>query len=215
MKLTDETIPLAEAEAAQSSRELLADLTQIMLSETSDATQSTRPYYAQDHLPALPPSHSYKRTPVYSMVTTAAQAEAARLPLKDITIGSGRQDTVNLAVNTADARIALLDSRIKTTRLVEASLQNLMGATSKAYQREHSKDAEPADMSMDGTQLDTANTAEAMAVLLKKYENDAAVCNFEVDWYAPGGVSVMTAAAGTAAAHIQAQIAQRKKGRWR
>lgn len=207
------SVQLAFAEPDISTRPLTEDPTHRFLPD-DESRASRRAAYVPDHLPDLPPAHSYKRTLVYSSVSTAAQAKAARIPLKDITIGSGNKDTVDLTIDSADARIALLDSRIKTTRLVEASLQNLIRATSKASQ--NGNDIPDVDMKEDNAAEIARKANEVVATLLKRYEKDAAICNFETDWYGPGGAAVNVGGhSGNNAAQTASQIAQRKKGRWK
>ena len=127
------------------------------------------------------------------------------------------------SMTTADARITHLDSRIRTTRLVEASLQSLISATSKskAARKLTKLEAEGGDEENEAERL--ASTAsvnvnadeagqvaagatrrqtskEDAVILLERYEKDMAVCNFERDWYgaASAGLSSTAAAASQA-----------------
>ena len=164
--------------------------------------------YAPEHFPNLPPSHSYRQTPVYPPLATIDQATIAGMPLFN-PFGPERQPT-DLEQTSADVRISQLDSRIRTTRLVEASLQSLIRATTKgkAVQQSAAQDEVNAD---ENAVVQTSK--EDMAILLERYERDAAVCNFEVDWYGKGGKQ---AALADVTGQAVAQVAgQRKRGRWK
>lgn len=175
-----------------------------------DAPEDTtrRASYAPQHFPVLPPSHSYKQTPVYPSIATPDQAAIAGMPLFN-PFGPERQPT-DLEQTSADARISQLDSRIRTTRLVEASLQSLIRATTKgkAVQQAAAQDEVNAE---EGAVVQTS--MEDMAILLERYERDAAVCNFEVDWYGKGGKQ---SAIADVTGQVPTQTAgQRKRGRWK
>lgn len=167
---------------------------------------------APEHFPTLPPSHSYKQTPVYPSLATPEQAAIAGMPLLN-PFGPERQAggaAVETEQTSADVRISQLDSRIRTTRLVEASLQSLIRATTKgkAVQQAAAQDEVNAE---EGAVVQTSK--EDMAILLERYERDAAICNFEVEWYGKGGKQ---AALADVTAQTTAQIAgQRKRGRWK
>jgi hypothetical protein len=176
-----------------------------------------RASYAPDHLPFLPPSHSYKRTPVYPSIATPQQALAAGIPFVDSASADLSASTTGDSSTSADKRMSLLDERIRTTRLVEASLQNLIRATSKAGAPDpsgHAGEAQAGDaVNHDGTSV---KKDEQIITLLKKYEKDAAICNFEVEWYggarSGGAITVSEKEQGAGAGQ---QAAQRKRGRWK
>lgn len=175
-----------------------------------------RASYAPDHLPFLPPSHSYKRTPVYPSIATPQQALAAGIPFVDPTSAELSASTNGDSSTSADKRMSLLDERIRTTRLVEASLQNLIRATSKAGAPDpsgHAGEAQAGDaVNHDGTSV---KKDEQIITLLKKYEKDAAICNFEVEWYGgvrSGGAIAVGEKEGAGAGQ---QAAQRTRGRWK
>ena len=187
--------------------------------------------YALSFLPYLPPSHSYKQTPVYPSIATSSQAQAAGIPMndQDLTLTANvtsEHGVMQLERTTADKRMSQLDARIRTTRLVEASLQNLIRATSKANQQTDVAAGENA-MLLD----EIKQPKDDMGTLLKRYERDAAVCNFEVEWYGVGGNVAIANPAGvnallaTGAALENGQTdnaqtvsggqGQRKRGRWK
>lgn len=138
---------------------------------------------------------------------------------------------------SADARMVQLDAQIRTTRLVEASLQNLIRATSKASQSAHRQEDDDHeestvvdDMGNTTSVLTVKRGREDLTTLLKRYEKDAAICNFEIDWYASAAVggggggsqSAMAAVVGDTVANpgralvlAGAATQARKKGRWK
>lgn len=163
------------------------------------------------------------RTPVYASIATPEQAEVAGIPVVDMSRALEYNQPADIESQTADARITQLDARIRTTRLVEASLQNLIRATSKASQK--AKDGSGAldeGMDEDGqvTVVKRKNPKENLLVLLKKYEQDAAICNFELEWYPAGGTKPNVAESVTKDVVTRSQVnqfagPQRKRGRWK
>lgn len=220
MTLPDHDVPL-RLQPSTSTMAPEADPIVRFLPDSEDDTHR-KADYAPDFLPVLPPSHSYMRTPVYASIATPAQAEVAGIPIIDMSRALEYNQQANIEGQSADARISQLDARIKTTRLVEASLQNLLRATSKAGQ--NTKDGSITDEDMDGdasgVPVKRKQPKEHMLVLLKKYERDAAICNFELEWYPAGGLKAAVNDATGKDAVPRNQVSQfagpaRKRGRWK
>lgn len=221
----------------------IRDPAQFFLPDGEDEVARTAPY-APTHLPKLPPAHSYKRTAVFPPIADQEQAATAGMPLASAfapggaggtgdaragTSGGAHAAQLTLdaeAMTTADARITHLDSRIRTTRLVEASLQSLISATSKskAARKLTKLEAEGGDEENEAERLASSANAntnvnadeagqvaagatrrqtskEDAVILLERYEKDMAVCNFERDWY--GAASAGLASAAAAASQAQ------------
>lgn len=162
------------------------------------------------------------RTPVYASIATPEQAQVAGIPIVDMSRALEYNQQADIEGQSADARITQLDARIRTTRLVEASLQNLIRATSKASQKTIDGSAQNDDVDGDitSTLAKRKQSRENLLVLLKKYERDAAVCNFELEWYPAGGVKPNVSEAITKDAIPRTQVnqfagPQRKRGRWK
>lgn len=162
------------------------------------------------------------RTPVYASIAPPEQAEIAGIPVVDMSRALEYNQQADIEKLSADARITQLDARIRTTRLVEASLQNLIRATSKASQK--TKDVSTANEDMEMNSADSVakrkQPRENLVLLLKKYEQDAAICNFELEWYPAGGtkLTIKEPVAKDAVSRSQTnQFAgpQRKRGRWK
>lgn len=162
------------------------------------------------------------RTPVYASIATPEQAEVAGIPIVDMSRALEYNQQADIEGQTADARITQLDARIRTTRLVEASLQNLIRATSKASQKtkEGSAQDEEMDGSAQGVIAKRKQPKENLLILLKKYEQDAAICNFELEWYPAGGTKPQVSESITKDVVLRSQAnqfagPQRKRGRWK
>jgi len=220
IELQSEPSPSSTFTASEIARRFLAD-------EPNDTTR--RASCAPDFLPFLPPSHSYKRTPTFPSLSTAAQAKAAGLSLLSGQVRSKADVAADEAESTsADARMVQLDAQIRTTRLVEASLQNLIRATSQASQSAHDNDEQAQeektvvdDFGNTTSVLTFKRGREDLTTLMKRYEKDAALCNFEIDWYGSGGgagsqtSSNTNPTAGHALVLAGAASQARKKGRWK
>ncbi|CAD6572574.1 MAG: hypothetical protein CYPHOPRED_004884 [Cyphobasidiales sp. Tagirdzhanova-0007] len=176
--INDLILPPAQSESATT---VLFDPVKRFLTDSHDDTTRLASY-APSFLPFLPPSHSYKQTPVYPCIATPSQAQAAgiRLPGTDASFAGNKQERTmekSFEGTTADKRMSQLDARIRTTRLVEASLQNLIRATSKANQQPDAiVEEEPF---VEGQEIVCKQPKDDIGVLLKRYERDAAICNFE------------------------------------
>lgn len=160
------------------------------------------------------------RTPVYASIATPEQAEVAGIPIIDMSRALEYNQQADIEGQSADARISQLDARIKTTRLVEASLQNLLRATSKASTKDGAAIDEDMDEEARGAVVKRKQPKEHLLVLLKKYERDAAVCNFELEWYPAGGMKATLNDSSAKDTVPRNQISQfagpaRKRGRWK
>lgn len=164
------------------------------------------------------------QTPVYAQIAPPELAEVAGIPLVDISKALEYNQHVDIEGISADARMSQLDARIKTTRLVEASLQNLIRATSKASQKHQDINVEEEEESMQGGGAAQAiqrkqKAKENLLVLLKKYERDAGVCNFEVEWYpattTSSALSIAAKEGSMKAIGSQFVGPQKKRGRWK
>ena len=245
MRVTDQ---LPRLRTPASNARAIRDPAQFFLPDGEDEVARTSPY-APTHLPKLPPAHSYKRTAVFPPIADREQAATAGMPLASafapgvvggpaaaagtgagagIGIAGAAQSAAQLALDsesmtTADARITHLDSRIRTTRLVEASLQSLISATSKskaarkltkleAEGGDEENEAERLASSANNANADEAGLAAATGgatrrqtskedavILLERYEKDMAVCNFERDWYGAASTGLSSSQAQTQA----------------
>ena len=163
------------------------------------------------------------RTPVYASIATPEQAEVAGIPIIDMSRALEYNQPADIDSQTADTRLTQLDARIRTTRLVEASLQNLIRATSKASQKTRDGSGvsdEAMDEDTQGTVTKKKQPKENLLVLLKKYEQDAAICNFELEWYPAGGTKPNISESVTKDVVSRSQVnqfagPQRKRGRWK
>lgn len=218
--IADHDLPI-RLQASTSTPPPEADPIKNFLPDSKEDTHR-RADYAPDFLPVLPPSHSYMRTPVYAYIATPEQAEVAGIPIIDMSRAVEYNQQADIEGQSADARIEQLDARIKTTRLVEASLQNLIRATSKASQKTKDDVLPQEDMEGDTTDelVKRKQPRENLLLLLKKYERDAAVCNFELEWYPAGGGKPIISEAVTKDVIPRTQVNQfagptRKRGRWK